>query len=540
MSKVKIALTALLAMILGLVGYLQSDAWNPYSDVTPDGLELSQFSEVPLPFAHELNGESSLPFLGSAIVDIDGDGVEEVFIGGGSQQNDALFAFQNGAFVDISEGRGLAHAAKTESKRGDATMGAVALDTDNDGDNDLIIARESGVYLYTNDQGRFTGRDLKLTLDEKTTALSVAPGDINRDGKFDLYVSGYIKTEFVEGETIFNQDDYGATSAMFLNNGDDTFRDITEESGLFYIHNTFQAVFVDLDGDRLEDLVVAHDTGQVRTWKNMGGMKFKNMPNPNSDQFSYPMGVAVGDYNNDGRPDLFFSNVGTTVPEGLVRGDLTPDQNFNKRWILFRNEGGFQFTDVAEETAVANFEFSWGAIFEDLNLDGLQDLVVSENYSGWPVHKLSLLRLPGRVLFQRSDHKFASVESDIGAGNAYFGIAPLTADFNSDGYPDLIHVNLDGPSKALISKGGAGDTHYVKVQLPNRASSIGATVKVTTGSGKTLSMPFIVGEGLCSDSSSVLVFGLGGDTQIAEVQVSYLTGDPKGIQNPPVDSLIRF
>ena len=144
-----------------------------------------------------------------------------------------------------------------------------------------------------------------------------------------MYVSGYISVDFVEGQNIFNKEGYGGTSAMLLNNGDNTFKDITKESGLYYKHNTFQGVFIDLDNDNLEDLVVAHDTGQVRTWKNLGNLKFKNMPNPNSEQSSYPMGIAVGDYNNDGRQDLFFSNIGTTPPDFVVRGDLRDDQIFN-------------------------------------------------------------------------------------------------------------------------------------------------------------------------------------------------------------------
>ena len=87
-----------------------------------------------------------------------------------------------------------------------------------------------------------------------------------------------------------------------------------------------------------------------------------------------------------------------------MEGDLREDQVFNRKWILFRNDGGFKFTDVAKETKVADFEFSWGAIFEDFNLDGLQDLVVSENYVGFPPHKAPFLRLPGRFLLQRPDH----------------------------------------------------------------------------------------------------------------------------------------
>jgi len=324
---------------------------------------------------------------------------------------------------------------------------------------------------------------------------------------------------------------------MLLNNGDNTFRDITKESGLYYLHNTFQAVFIDLDNDLLEDLVVAHDTGQVRTWKNMGDLKFKNMPNPNSEQYSYPMGIAVADYNNDGRVDLFFSNVGSTTPDFLTKGDLREDQVYNPKWILFRNDGDFKFTDVAEETKVANFEFSWGAIFEDFNLDGLQDLVVSENYIGFPPHKAPFLRLPGRFLLQRPDHMFAAAGEDAGVTNALFSISPLTADFNNDGYPDLIHVNLNGPIKAFINNGGKNN--YLKVKLPDQLTSIGATIKVITGSGKTYTAPYINGEGLCSDQSHILIFGLGDEDKVRSVTVHYLSGSKKVLESPKINATLR-
>ena len=134
--------------------------------------------------------------------------------------------------------------------------------------------------------------------------------------------------------------------------------------------------------------------------------------NPTTGKYGYPMGIGVGDYNNDGSPDFFFSNTGSSVPGVLARGDLDKEDVFNPKWILFRNDGGFKFTDVAEQTKVADFEFSWGAIFEDFNLDGRQDLVVAENYVAFPPHKL--FKLPCRFLVQRADNTFAAVEEQAG------------------------------------------------------------------------------------------------------------------------------
>lgn len=532
MKKIFIIISVVvILLIVFVVVQMKLDARDPYPEITVGDVAVPTFKEVEFPFVHEHNKDKSLPFTASAVIDIDNDGTEEVFIGGGYNQQDGLFAFKGGRFIDISINRGLT------KQDNDTTFGSVVIDTNRDGYSDLIVSRDSGVYLYTNKNGKFIGKNLNVPLDKNSVPLSVAVSDINRDGHFDMYISGYIKLKLAEGQNIFNKKGYGGTSALLLNNGDNSFRDITKEAGLYYLHNTFQAVFIDLDNDLLEDLVVAHDTGQVRTWKNMGNLKFKNMPNPNSEQFGYPMGIAVADYNNDGRVDLFFSNVGTTPPGFLVKGDLREDQVFNRKWILFRNDGNFKFTDVAEETKVADFEFSWGAIFEDFNLDGLQDLVVSENYVGFPPHKAPFLRLPGRFLLQRPDNMFAAAGEDAGVTNALFSISPLTADFNDDGYPDLLHVNISGPIKAFINNGGK--SNFLKVKLPNLVTSIGATITVITGSGKTYTAPYINGEGLCSDQSHILIFGLGDEEKVQSVTVQYLSGSKKVLENPTINTTLK-
>ena len=133
--------------------------------------------------------------------------------------------------------------------------------------------------------------------------------------------------------------------------------------------------------------------------------------------------------------------------------------------------------------------------------------MVSENYEGWPLHKLPLWRLNGRFLLQTSSGEFSEAGEDAGIVNREYGISPLTADFNQDGYPDLIHVNLLGAQNVFISK--AGDNGYLKVKLPNTVESIGSQVQVTLDDGTTLIQTFVVGEGLVSDQSHVLIFGLG-------------------------------
>jgi len=483
--------------------------------VPTTGVEIPKFTELEIDFSHHYEKPTAIQTAAGAIVDVDGQGAEELFLGGGQGQDDKLFRFESGKFVDITSTTGY------EKDEDEATMSAVSFDIDHDGDDDLIVTRSTNIWLYTNDGGRFSGKNLNAPIEKDTTPLSVAVADLNRDGHFDMYVSGYIRKELIEGLNIFNQEGYGGTSALLINNGDNTFTNQTKESGLYYKHNTFQGVFIDVDQDGLEDLVVAHDTGQVRTWKNLGDVKFKNITNPNSNVYSYPMGIGVTDYDNDGRVDFFFSNTGTTAPAFMASGDLRSDQTYYPKWLMFHNEGDFKFTDSAETVKVANYEFSWGAAFDDFNLDGRPDLVVSENYVDLPPHKFEFLRLPGRLLIQNEKGQFAAVGAEAGVVNKRYSISPLTADFNQDGAPDIVHVNLAGKSKVFLSQNK--NTNFIKVSLPNTVKSVGAIVKATLSDGRTLHRPFVKGEGLCSDSTPVITLGAGG-ANITGVEVLFLDG----------------
>ncbi len=485
-------------------------------DVDLAGTTVPQFTRLELPHNHRHSDETSLPFTGGAAIDVDGDGVDELFIGGGHGQQDVVYKF-NGQGFDA-----LADAAGIDKPEGGASLSALVLDTDMDGQQDLIVTRPTGIWLYSNHGGVFSGRKLDAPLRDDTTPLSVAVADINGDGHFDMYVSGYIRNDLVEGLNIFNKEGYGGTSALLINRGDDSFEDQTEARGLYYKHNTFQAAFIDFDNDGDVDLVVAHDTGQVKTWENDGNGNFSDVPNPNSHEYSYPMGIAIGDYDNDGLVDFFFSNVGSTPPHFMVKGDLRDDQQHNWKWLLFHNIGEMKFEEVAEKAKLADYEFSWGAVFEDLNLDGREDLLVSENFVTAPFHKITPLRLPGRLFVQTPAGEFAEVGAEAGVVNKRFSIAPVTADFNDDGRPDIVHVNIAGRSQVFLSSGETANG-FLKVRLPRNVSSIGAMVMIELDDGKILYKPFVSGEGLASDSSHVIIAGLGAQ-QAVKVSVRYIDG----------------
>lgn len=532
MRFIKITLLFLLAIPVVLVALVMGnfiyDRQDDY-DVDLSDVDIPSYTPSDIVFEQGNDFTESLPFLASAIIDVDGDGVEELFLGGSKTTPDGLFRFQNDQLQAIPGAMGIAN-------HGQASMGSVVLDVDNDGQQDLLVAREDGIWLHQNQGTSFSNQKLNAMMPSDTLPLSIAIADLNRDGAFDMYVSGYIRSEYVEGQSVFREG-YGGSSRLFINNGDNTFTDMTEETGLTYKHNTFQSAFIDVDRDGDEDLVVAHDTGHVLTWRNNGDLTFERVDNPNSKEFSYPMGIGIADLGNDGFADFFFSNVGTTAPDFLVRGDLTDEQVSNWKWLLFKNKGGFEFEDIAEQAKIADYEFSWGGVFEDLNLDGAEDLIVSENYIGLPVHHFEMLRLNGRVLLQKPNGEFAPAEKETGVINRTYSITPLTADFNGDGRPDIVNVNLNGNSKLFLSKPGKGN--YLKVALGDDIASIGATITAQLSDGRVLSRPYVSGEGLCSDSSRITILGLS-DASVNSVKVTYIDGTSQTQQGDFQNQLVQF
>lgn len=511
-KKILLAVLAIMmAMIIMMMAMFIMDRRDDYK-VDISGIEIPTYTESSIEFHQGNNHSKSLPFMASAIIDVDNDGVEELFLGGSQDTPDGLFKFKDDKLVAIKGAMGI-----TKGKV--ASYGSVVLDVNNDGRQDLLVTREDGIWLHINNGGSFEAQKI-ATMPEGTVPLSISIADLNRDGAFDMYVAGYIRYDLVEGQNIFREG-YGGSSRLFINNGDNTFTDMTKESGLENQHNTFQSAFIDIDRDGKEDLIVAQDTGHVLTWKNKGDMKFERVDNPTSQNYSYPMGLGITDLGNDGLADFYFSNVGSTPPNFMVRGDLADNQPSNWKWILLKNNGGFKMEDIAQKAKIADYEFAWGGVFDDLNLDGKDDLIVSQNYIALMPYKIPFLRLNGRVLLQNSNGEFAPVEKQAGVINREFSISPLTADFNNDGYPDIVHANLNSNSKLFLSKGGK--SNYLKVSLPNDISSIAAIVKVELTNGDILSRPYVSGEGLCSDSSHIITFGLG-KSSVKNISVEYING----------------
>lgn len=518
----------ILITIIGIVIFLLwKDTWDPYGNKISENL-IPTFEKYTLDNWHVFENSTSLPVRASSLIDLDNDGIDEIFLGGWAGQVDQLFAYKNNDFIDISD------SYPTSKEPSLNSLAASSVDLDNNGYTDLIVSREDWMYVYYNDGADFKVDKPELWLNKKSTPLGLTFGDINRDGFTDIFLSTYIKKELMNGLTNFSPW-YGSTSALLLNDGTWKFKNITVEAGLDYIHNTFQGIFVDMDNDSWLDLVVAYDTGEPRIYKNNWNTTFTMMPNEWTGKFAYPMGIWVGDYDNDGLTDLMFSNIGSTLPKAMVKWDIENTDDLNLDWILLQNKGDFVFEDIAEKVEISNYEFSWWAVMADVNNDSREDIIVSENFVDLGFQKL--FKLPWRVLLQREDWIFAAVWKAAKASNVEFSITPLVSDFNNDGSLDLVWVNIDAPSFAFINSNNV-EWNYLQVQFTETTKHLWAKAILTFQNWSTQVQNYITGEWLVSDWSSTIHFGLGEKTDLDKLTIKFVDWTEQIIEEISVNSKI--
>jgi len=514
------ALTGLvmLAILLVAAAYIilvRGEAERP----APEGIATPVLKPISVPFTHRWAKGTTHPLMGAAAIDIDGDGRDEVFLGGSDGQPDVLLSWKDGKLTDVAGVVGL----------GDdqATYGALSLDMDADGDVDLLTAGHAGIVLWRNDGGRFTREVLDVAIPADSLPMALTAADYDRDGDPDLYVSMFVAPQSFRSP-VFNDPSHAKRNLLLRNDGDLKFTDVTdiETAGL---QNTFTASFADLNQDGWPDLVLAQNTGRSEIIRNLGGGKFARTDFDSG--YGFWMGLAFGDIDADGDLDIFLSNIGNSIPEALVTGDRRDDQRANNEWLVLRNDGDFRFTDITETVGASGFGFAWGGVFEDVNHDGTLDLLVAQNYVKWPVH--NFFKLPGKLLLGAGDAEPKFYTSDA-AKNASTGHVPLIADLDGDGQNDIVWANMDAPARAYLNRTGG---RFVSVRLPDTPQGIGARIKLEGVKAPVLTN--IAGEGLSSDRTTQFVIGLPKDAPApTALVVEWADGTETRVEQPMLNETI--
>ena len=484
---------------------------------------------------------------GVALLDYNNDGLLDIFLVNGGRVTSPMQSPENfdrkdprywnrlyrqnkdGSFTDVTEQSGLANAGD-----GNYGMGVAVGDYDNDGYPDLYVTSYGKNILYHNNgDGTFTDVTAKAGVAGGGWSVSAGFFDYDNDGKLDLFVTRYMEWDTKhskscggEWHTYCPPEEFPATTnVLYHNNGDGTFTDVSQKSGIAAKKGRALGVaFADYDDDGFADIFVANDGMQQYLFHNNGNGTFAERALEAGAGLSEDgrrlsgMGVVFQDYDNDGRPDI----VVTELPREI--------------YGVYHNEGNGTFSYGSLVTGLgvlSSGSSGWGVGLEDFDNDGWKDLFVAQGHVLDNVEKidpsLHYLELPMLAInhngrFERAD---SGVTVPVAGRGAAFG------DLNNDGWEDAVMTSLGGHPLVLINRGGK--QHWLVISLRGTRSNrdgLGARVRVN---GQTR---FATAAGsYLSESDKRLHFGLGPATT-AKIEIAWPSGIHQTLNDVPADQFL--
>ncbi|MFO1064213.1 MAG: CRTAC1 family protein [Pirellulales bacterium] len=408
--------------------------------------------------------------------------------------------------------------------------GCSAADCDSDGFPDLVVTGYGGVEYYRNlGDGTFEEVAQRIGLTDSKWSSSSAFGDLNNDGFPDLYLTHYVNWSWDNDPKCFSPapDNFpdvctpaffqGIDDTVYLNDGQGSFRDASAEMGLVKNGKGLGVAFADIDDDNDLDIYVANDTTENFLYVNDGkGSLIENglISGTALDQRGTPngsMGIAVFDFDLDQKPDIWITNFE------------------NETFGMYRNLGGanFQcFTDRTGINALGTLFVGFGTVAIDVELDGDEDLLVSnghvQKHPKSSTNAQEALLLLNDARGHLSKHPFR--DSSYFQGR-HRGRTVVTADFNHDGLMDCLFAHVLEPASVLLNKSEPQGT-WLQLELIGVASNrdaIGARV-VTKSTPKPLYRQVVGGSGYLSQGPYSLHFGLPAGTEQVSVEVRWPSG----------------
>jgi hypothetical protein len=441
-----------------------------------------------------------------------------------------------GGFVDRTEEAGLKGIV--------SGLNTVHADYNNDGYEDVFILRGAWLgnagqhpnsLLRNNGDGTFTDVTFQAGLDARHPTQTAAWADFNRDGHVDLFVGNESQAQInwvTGGEGESGSVDH--PSALYLNNGDGTFTNVASEVGIRLNAYVKGVAWGDVNGDGRPDLFASVLGGPNRLYMNRGGSSIEDwtfeeraaLAGVQSPRFSFT--TWFWDYNNDGHRDLFVSGYDVRylrrMPEAIAAEMLGRSTDATKPRV-YRNDGDGTFTDVTEAVRLDKVMFTMGGNRGDLNNDGYQDF-----YVGTGAPDLRSL-IPNRMFVNQEGDAFQEVTFAGGFGHIQKGHGVAFGDLDRDGDQDVYSViggavQGDHFRNVLFENPGAGD-HWITLDLVGQSanrSAIGAqvAVHVTTEAGAQRTIHRTVSTGGSFGASSLQQeIGLGEGATVDSVSVTW-------------------
>ena len=489
---------------------------------------------------------------GVALLDYDNDGRLDIFLTNGAKIDDPMAPGKlpdksdpaywnrlyhqnaNGTFIDVTE---KAHLSGMPQNR--YGMGVAVGDYDNDGFDDLYLTNYGGNTLYHNNgDGTFTDTTGRAGVGASGWSASAGFFDYDNDGRLDLFVTRYVEWTFQNnrpcGETQPGYRSYchpdnfeGMSNLLFHNNGDGTFTDVSEKSGIARsIGKGLGVSFADYDNDGFTDVYVANDSVQCFLFHNNGNGTFSEVGltagvgfNEDGKTFA-GMGVDFADYDNDGRPDI-------------VVTDLS-----NERYMLFRQNADASFREVTNLSGLgaATLSFSgWSTRLFDYDNDGWKDLFVAQGHVMDTIEKTApnLRYLQPPLLLRNDGGRFVRVDAGDVFQQPWAGRGAAFGDLDNDGDVDIVLSNV-GQNAVVLRNDGGDRNNWIQINARGTTSNrdgIGSRVKVVSASGKSQYFTVSPAAGYLSASEKRMTVGLGSDTSAALVEIRWPSGVVQRFEN---------
>ena len=453
----------------------------------------------------------------------------------------------DGTFIDITQQAGVGDTGYG--------VGCAAADIDNDGYPEIYITNYGHNRLYHNNgDGTFTDITQKAGVGDERWGTSCAFLDYDVDGDVDLYVVNYMKFSVEENRrwetrgirTYCSPTDQIAGShfvsepdILYRNNGDGTFTDVTEAAGISHRALGLAVAVGDYDNDGYPDLHIANDMEADLLYRNNGDGTFTetaDLTGTGYDGNGFPgsgMGSAFGDYDNNGYLDLVVSNA-SSLPV-----------------VLYQNESAAFFTDVSFTSGVGAVTlpyFKWAVEFFDYDNDGLLDLFVANGHLQENIALFSDSTYPQADLLFRNTRQHngtyhftdASVEVGLAQLPRKVSRGAAFGDYDNDGDIDIFLNNSNQPATLLRNEGGNSD-HWLTIQpigTQSNASGIGTKIVVKAGD-LSLFKEVRSGASYLSQSDLRVHFGLGKNSEIDTLEIHWQSGHIKQLTNLKSNQILR-